>query len=256
MKLGVLIIGLCFLVFSQNILSQTNQTERLLLPFLDKESQSNVVVTHNLSGAGEPCPLKYTNVLSNTNLFTLEEQKTIREVFTKYKDVTTNSGPAGTELIGLYKTNFFVKIMNREEPIEQWVANFQYVNSKSREEIRFGGHGVLYASFRSESGDGYNAGFSSTGNGPSLLFTEVRNGLESGILADFENIHQSWTNDYRYAKFAGSPVVVYRQITNGLILGKYLMWNPENNRLILEAEFKEPYDFEKHRTDQQMFNGH
>ena len=255
MKLRDQILGLSLLISAGNLFGQSNQA-RLFLPFLDKESQSNVVVTYNMSGTEAPCPLEFTNVLSNTNLFTFEEQKTIQEIFTKYKDVTTNTGPAGTELIGLYKTNFFVKILNREEPIEQWVANFGYVNSKSREEIHFGGHGVLFARFRSESGDGYDAGFSSAADGPILSFSEFKKGFPNGILAGFSNPHQSWTNDYRHAEFAGCPVVVYRQITNGLILGKYLMWNHENNHLILEAEFKEPYDFEKHRTDQQMFDGH
>jgi hypothetical protein len=34
------------------------------------------------------------------------------------------------------------------------------------------------------------------------------------------------------------------------------MWNPKNNNLILEAEFKEPYNFEKHRIDLWMLGGH
>ena len=45
------------------------------------------------------------------------------------------------------------------------------------------------------------------------------------------------------------------QYTNGMNIGKYLMWNPENGNLLMEADFKEPYDFEKHRTDQNLFDG-
>jgi hypothetical protein len=254
MKLRNLIFGLSLLL-SGNLFGQTNQADRLFLPFLDKESQSNVIVTLNLSGDGIPCPLEYTNMLSNTNLFTFEEQKTIQEVFIKYKNVTTNSGPQGTELVSLYKTNYIVKAMNKDWPVEKWVASFQYTNSNAKEEIRLGGN-VLFASFRTESNDGYNVNITSTGSGPILRFIEFRNGVVSGILAEFANTHQSWTNDYRQDEFDGCPVDEYRQYTNGLVLGKYLMWNPKNNNLILEAEFKEPYNFEKHRIDLRMLGGH
>src|SRR5664280_2019698 len=103
-----------FLIFSLSVLlsgtlfGQTSQ--RLYVPYLDKESQSNVIVT--VESAGEPCPPEYTNTLSNTNLFTPEEQKLIGDVFVKYKNVTTNSGPPGSILIGFYKTNRVVKAID------------------------------------------------------------------------------------------------------------------------------------------------
>jgi hypothetical protein len=255
MKLRKFILGLILIISAGYVFGQTNQAGRLFVPFLDKESQSNIIVTLDLSGSGEPCPLQYTNVLSNTNLFTLEEQKAIQEVFVKYKNVTTNSGPPGTELVGLYKTNYIVKAMNKDWPVEKWIANYQYTNSGTKEEIRLGGN-MLFAKFRTESNDGYNVNISSTGSGPTLRFIEFRKGLVNGILVEFANTHQSWTNDYRQDEFEGCPVDEYRQYTNGLVLGNFLMWNPKNNNLVLEAQFTEPYEFDKHRIDLRMLGGH
>lgn len=87
-----------------NSAAQTNQRGRLFIPFLDPASQSNVTVTVSLDQE-VPWPPEFTNSLSNTNLFTTEEQMMIREVLVKYKNVTTNSGPPGTILVDCYKTN-------------------------------------------------------------------------------------------------------------------------------------------------------
>jgi len=221
--------------------------QRLFIPYLDKASQSNVIVT--ISGAGQPCSLEYTNKLSNTNLFTPIEQNLIKEIFIKYKDVTTNSGPSGTVLIGFYKTNHIVKDMNRTFEIENWVSQFQYTNSDAQEEIRLG-EGGLFAQFRNKAGDGYSASFIQTGDGTMMRFMERKNNSINGVFAAFEDMHWQGTNwDFRLSDFSDSRVTEYRYQTNRMVFGKYLMWNPRNNNLIMEAEFTEPYDFEKHRID-------
>src|SRR5208337_4989301 len=98
MKPRHLMLHLSLLLFAGNLFGQSNQAERLFVPFLDNESQNNVIVAiSDTSGSGKTCPIKYTNVLSNTNLFSLEEQTLLRDVFIKYKHVTTNSGPPGTQ---------------------------------------------------------------------------------------------------------------------------------------------------------------
>jgi len=53
--------------------------------------------------------------------------------------------------------------------------------------------------------------------------------------------------DGLWVDFLNNTLQTYMRYTNGLVIGKFLMWNPLNNRLIIEAEFKEPYDMEKHR---------
>jgi len=136
-----------FVGFSISFVFNVFGAERLFIPFLDPASQSNVTVTVSDFGKGQPCPPEFANSVSNTNLFTHEEQQMIRDIFVKYKNVTTNSGPPGTILINFYKTNFVIQPIywvktndwNRRRTNELWVSDFQYTNSESREEIRFGG---------------------------------------------------------------------------------------------------------------------
>lgn len=246
MKLLHLIISLSFIVVAENLFAQTNRVERLVIPDLDPESQSNVVITVcDPFGDGQPCQVKYTNVLSNTNLFTLEQQTTIREAFAKYKNVTTNSGPPGTVLGSLYKTNVVIKAMNRTFEAENWVLRYQYTNSEAYDEVTIGKS--LSAKFRAKSKDGYNVGFVQTGDGTLFDFVEVKHDLTSGLLARFQDTHaQGLTWDYRLADFGNSHLGEYRQFTNGMLFGKYLLWNVLNGNLLIEAEFKEPYDWRKH----------
>jgi hypothetical protein len=248
MKLQHLILAINLFISAERLFGQSNQTEKLFIPFLDKKSQINVIVTVSDFTTGQPCPLAYTNVLSNTNLFTDKEQKIIGEAFLKYKNVTTNSGPPGTALVDLYKTNFVIKAVGRSFQVENWVANFQYTNFEAYETIFFGaGRSGVFAKFRTKFNDGYNASISRVGDGSTLRFTEVRQNLINGVLAEFVDIHaQGTTWDYTLADFSHSRLDEYRQCTNGMVFGKYLMWNPINNNLGLEAEFKKPFDFEKH----------
>jgi antitoxin component YwqK of YwqJK toxin-antitoxin module len=227
MRLKYTIIGLTLFFSGCHLFGQTNQVERLYFPFLDKESQSNVVVSvsADLYGGGQPCPVKYTNLTSNTNLFTHKEQELLEEVTIKYKNITTNSGPAGTVLVSLCKTNFI--IMNRTN--ESWVARFQYTNSDAQEEVWFGSG--ISARFSTKDGNGYNVGIGSVGGGSMLRFSQVKQGLKNGLAVDFLN----------------NKLQSYMHYTNDLVLGNYFMWNPQNGNLIVQAKFKEPYDMEKHR---------
>ncbi len=75
MKQQHLVISL-FLFFSGYMASHA---ERLIFPFLKPESQSNIIVTANWEHP-LPCPSEYTNLISNTNLFTPAEQRLIKEI--------------------------------------------------------------------------------------------------------------------------------------------------------------------------------
>ena len=240
-KLRHIILGISLFFLIENLFGQTNQASRLFVPYLDEESQSNVIVT--VSGMGQPCPLEYTNTLSNTNLFTLEQQKVIADVFIKYKNVTTNSGPPGTMLFALYRTNYAINVRNKTVEVEDCVADFKYTNFDAQEQVVMD-RGGLSAKFRTKSNDGYNMYFIHTGNGTMLRFTEQKNGLANGVLAAFEDMHSQGTNwSFKLADFTDSRLTEYRHYTNGMVLGKFFMWNPRNGNLIIEAEFKEPYDW-------------
>lgn len=220
------------------------------VPFLDADSQSNVVVkVSDLFGGGVVCPPRYTNALSNTNLFMSHEQRLIMDVFKRYKNVTTNSGPAGTVLVGFYKTNYVIKAMNRVVKIEHSISDFRYTNVDATEEVQFGG-GML-AKFRNRDDNGYNASFIRTADGTLLSFREYKNGLPNGLAARFLNEHGQGSQ-FNLEDFEDSHLEEYRRYTNGMILGTYLMWNPLNGKLLLDADFQAPYDFEKYRRDSNM----
>jgi hypothetical protein len=247
MKLQYCLIG-TFCLFAVIVFGQTNQHGKLVIPFLDEESQSNLTVTvvSDPLGDGQPCPPEFTNTLSNTNLFTPEEQRLIKDVFVKYADVTTNSGPHGTKLVALYKTNVVYQLKGKTVNSERLIGQFQYTNSDGKEEIAFGTG--LSAKYRSESDDGYNVYIVRTGSGSILSFTAVRKGRINGVLAQFYDLHPQGMNwDYKHASLTNSVLAEYRHITNGLVFGNYFLWDIKG-RLMLAAEFKEPYDFEKHRV--------
>jgi hypothetical protein len=217
LRYAIFVLSL-FLV--NNVLAQTNKTYHKTIPFLDRDSQSNIVVIEN-GVHPHPGSLKYTNLISNTNLFTLAEQELIGEIYVKYKNVTTNSGPPGTVLVGLYKTNYIVKAISRTVEIENWIANFQYTNFDAHEEIRFSGG--MFARFRNKSNDGYNVSFNDTGGETELAFLEIKKDHINGLFARFEDAHAQGMNwDYRLANFDGSHLEEYRHYTNRMVLGKFL----------------------------------
>jgi hypothetical protein len=252
MKLSHVIAGLGLIALGQSLFGQTNRTERLVIPGLDPESQTNVaIVVCDPFGEGQPCPVKYTNLLSNTNLFTLEQQETIRDAFAKYKNVTTNSGPLGTVLNSLYSTNYVIRAAYRTAAVEECVANFKYTNFDAHEEIRFGAG--ISAKYRNRSNDGYNVYFTRTGSGTILGFNEVKHDLISGVAARFWDMQAQGLNwDFRRADFSNSRLGEYKQCTNGMVLGKYFMWNVLTGNLLIEAEFKEPYNWRKHYREMQQ----
>ena len=121
----------------------------------------------------------------------------------KYADVTTNSGPHGTKLVALYKTNLVYQSKGKTVNSERWIGQFQYTNSDGKEEIVFGTG--LSAKHRSESDDGYNVYIGWTGSGSILRFTTVRKGRINRVLAEFYDLHPQGMNwDYKHANFTNS----------------------------------------------------
>jgi hypothetical protein len=218
MKLRYFLLSICFLFYVSSLFCQTSHAKRLFIPFLDQGSQSNVVVTvSDLDGHGQPCPSKYTNILSNTNLFSVDEQKLLKEIPVKYINVTTNCGPSGTVLVDLNKTN------------GNWWAHFRYTNSEACDDIMFGTK--ISAKFRTKTDDGYDVDiFNSDKLENSTLFLrQIKHGMGDGLAVGLNGNHcNSWAH-----------------AIDGKAIGKWFMWN-ETGNLIIEAEFTKPYDVEKH----------
>lgn len=258
-KLAIVLLAALFwtgLAFCGEIQEAIKRPEHLYIPFLEPASQSNVVVTVcSIFAAGDPCPAEYTNVLANTILFTPEEQRIIGDALVKYQNVTTNSGPPGTVLVNYYRTNVIVAPVYWMETNTPWnfrrtnqirVACFQYTNLEAQEEIRFSGG--LSARFTTKSNNEYTASIARTGSGSLLTVTERKHGSGSGLLVRFDDLHaQGETWDYKLADFSKGHLIEYMQTTNGMMLGKWFMWNASNGRLILQAECKTPYDWNNHR---------
>jgi hypothetical protein len=170
----------------------------------------------------EPCPAKYTNVISNTNLFSPAEQKLLIELPIKYESVTTNLPPLGSKFVGMESGNFWSEGYT--------IGRFQQTNSETQTKVFFDKHSngrAALASFRTKSGDGYDLSFSNDG----LIqgFRQFKHGKLDGLWADFESNH-----------CAG-----WMHFTDGKAVGKWLVWN-RTGSLFMEAEFKEPYDFIGH----------
>ncbi len=219
--------------------------QRLYAPFLDRESQSNIIVSiSDVFGEGEPCSASNTNSLSNTNLFASEQRQGILAVLTRYQTVTTNQGPAGTVLTELRKTNYTVNASGRAVNVEKAQARFDYTNAPCYEMVAFGSG--LWSKFRDRRGDGYNVSITATGGGSLLRFTQVRRERLNGVLVELYDPKPQGTDwHYENADFRAGLVTELRHYTNGLALGPWLLWNARG-RLLLSAEFTQPYDFQKH----------
>ncbi len=227
------------------LFGQSNQAQRLFIPLMNRESQSNVIVSVSDLGDGQPCPAKYTNLLSNTNLFTSMQQEEIKAAFNKYRGVTSNHGPAGTVLVDSYKTNYVFKADDKRKA-EETISVFQHTNRNAREIIRIGA-GFL-AEYRTGSNDGYNVSFTRTGAGTLLGFGEVRNNKPHGVFARFVDMHpQGLAWDHGSADFESSLLSEYKQYSNGYVLGRFFMWNVKNGHLQVQAEFTRPYDWNRNR---------
>ena len=201
-----------------------SRAERLFLPFLTPESQSSVIVTaapeHEM-----PCPLQYTNLFSNTNLFSPVEQKLLKEIPLKYQSVTTNAGPVGTVFKGIELRQWKIE-RPRSVTMTLSVSCFTYTNSNAREEIgNYGGTTIVI--FRTRFGDGYNLQIS---HNRLLQYQEYKDGKLDGlcIKSIFDADHCN-----EWARFV-----------KGKIVGKFIGWS-QNGKIDMEAKFKEPFDFLK-----------
>ena len=230
------------------IFGYISHAQRLIFPFLRLEGQSNIVVTADFDHP-KPCPPEYTNLLSNTNLFPLDEQKKIREVTLKYKNVTTNSGPVGSVFkeFGLRQLKYADSTGTNSQ---LWVACFAYTNSEDQEEI-WSYYGQNIVKFRTEAGDGYDAMFR---NNFLITYMEYKHGLPDGLFV--------FAHDPMYS-YADEHCAMWTRFIKGKVLGKFIVWqmspiiygqaefkitDSTTFKIAAEADFKEPFDFLKYQS--------
>jgi hypothetical protein len=194
---------------------QNMHSDSRIIPFLDPESQTNIVIRVNaLRSEPQVAPPHYTNVISNTNLFSMPERRELEAIPLKYQHVTTNTGPVGTRLVTL--TN---------APLGA-VAVFQHTNFEASEEIGFSS--IKSVRFRTGTGDGYDVHLNPRSNAI-INYCQVRSNVVDGLLVSFFD----------------ARCVTWMRFVNGKAVGKWIVWGTEGE-LLIEAEFKEPYDFFKH----------
>ena len=221
----ILVLALSFAV--NNLFGQTNHPTREYLPWFDAASQSNIeIIASDSIRNSVPCPPEFTNVISNTNLFTLDEQKLLKEIPLIFANVTTNSGPVGSVLVD-YKA----------KPIESsygtfwyWTARFQFTNSDTWDEVTPGGD-MKKHKIRNKNGDGYDLEYagesfvSTYGSGANFGFHQVRHNVYDGLSVNIEH---------------GEHCSSWMQYSNGLAVDKWLYWTPDGSKLGIWLKFKKP----------------
>jgi hypothetical protein len=185
------------------------------------------------------CPSEYTNVISNTNLFTPIEQSLLKEIFYKYKNVTTNYGPYGTALTGLLATNNY------------WVAHFTYTNTDAYEDIIFGDRsaearhngsygdfvahlGLPLAQFRAKGGDGYDVAIDISNDWKVCTFAQIRHGKVNGL----------------FILFSKNNCETLLRCVDGKAVGNWLEWDTYSDNRLIEIKIKSHLDYFKYMTQE------
>lgn len=226
-RYNLLILSL--LLSSRCLLGQTPNSNAPIiihagLPLFDDASRNQVVIVVNDFNRGESCPPIYTNTLSNTNLFSPEEQKWLAEIYAKYRNVATNSGPMGSvRLTTLFKTNADYLVSRFRDTSSVTVdevffapPRYDYIQLKSRDKSDIGNDII-----KSDAGGAVRA--------PELELCQIKHGIPDGLCVSWNGNHCS----------------SLRRYANGKTVGKWFKWY-EDGKLAVEVEFKEPFDFEKH----------
>lgn len=214
--------------FVCSLLTQTSPGQRAGIFFLDDRSQSNINFIFCNSAHPALCSPLNTNRLSNTNLFTPEEQRLLKEIPIKYSKVTTNLGPPGSELVSLDKGTFGEKI-----ELAGVLAQYKHPNSPATEKVLLLEDGEKYIKFESTPGDGF---YAEVLDGLLCSYEQLRGGVLNGVAATFYE----------------SRVAMWQRFSNGMAVGRFYMWAPimdgrgEGDGVAIEAQFKQPYDFMKY----------
>src|ERR1035437_9498622 len=235
MKINHLILVAGLLLVAGNLFGPGSLSARETMLIHYGACRSNIDLIASGSFDDEvPCPPEYTNIISNTNLFTQEEQRLLNEIPVKYGNVTSNSGPAGSVLISY-----------RATPVSQnwgtewlWLSRFQLTNSDLTDEVSPGGD-LLRHVVRNKAGDGFDLNINPNepgsssfggGSGPMYWFKQVKHGVKDGL--SVEIVH-------------GDHCSSWMRYSNGMAVDKWLGWDPNKPYLIIWTKFKQPCDIDK-----------
>ena len=224
MKIYICLIAL---LLASGLLERSRASQPVI-EFLDHDSQTNLIIYFDGDGSN-PCPVAYTNILANTNLFTDDEIKMLPGVILKYSAVTTNTGPQGSVLAVLKNKSKYC-----------WQALFKYTNSDAADIIDFWGQSEIEAKHIDKNGNGYEVELASPGGTakPDFTFTSYKNGKICGLFVNMTG---------------NGHCLEWVRYTNGLAFGKWLKWSREDNGLSLKVQFKTPYDIRKNMKYPQIY---
>jgi len=237
MKLKYLILGFLLGVLSCVLIAEWIDThptpihkKNNLRLYVDSFSNVDIIVSD--ADHEQPCPLEYTNVLSNTNLFTPQERKLIELIPLIYGNITTNSGPQGTMRLSLRKKYTLFAMW----PV--WIARFQFTNSDMEDEVVFNQYGRPGTHrVRNKAGDGYDvnalrmeSGSQYGGSAPAFQLFQYKHGVLDGL----------------YVEIHGDYCMRWMYFSNGLAVDQWLVWSPYGDKLSIWVKFKKPYDYWKY----------
>lgn len=210
-------------VASPKYLAQ-NPAKKILYGYLDINSQSNIDVIASGRNDEQPCPLELTNSLSNTNLFSADEQKFLKEIPFVYGGVASNSGPVGSVQTGLFQKGHF------------WDARFQFTNSDLVDEVVPRGDMLLHKVMDAK-GKGFelrvwsgDQGKNADSRNLDFWLIQMKNGVPDGL-----NVLMDGTQCERWMRFS-----------NGLAVDQWLIWDMNTGKLAIWVKFNEPYNYLEH----------
>lgn len=195
--------------------------ERMVFRFLPMECQTNIVVLADYNH-WQPADPELTNVISNTNLFTPAERSQLQLVKLKYKNVRTNSGPAGS----VFKGWGMRQQHWRQYTNSLMVACFVHTNSNDIEEIvsPYGVDNYIWVKYRTSKGDGYNAVFM---EGTLVAYQEFKNSIQDGLWCQMA--------------YGDESLNLWMRFKQGQAVGQFLSWK-DSGEITDRTVFKSPCD--------------
>jgi hypothetical protein len=219
-----------------------DDTLSLLKDLFEPDSRTNMaIVEHTDSSA------YYTNLISNKNLLSQQEQQLLQGILEKYSKLTTNSPPSGSVLVSFERTNGF------------WRGHYSYPKSRAREDIRFGdrsskavvatgrgyaafadelGPDVTIAKFRYKDEEGYDVllcppDANETSTSP-MYVVQIRGGIPDGL---FIEIHGTHFNELVH-------------FVNGHAFGPWFIAAPYGRGKVFEIKVQAPVDYFRYMTQE------
>lgn len=227
------------------VFSNTNSDGRLLLSNFLPEIQKDVEVLANWENK-IPCPVELTNLLSNTNLISPEEEQMFKGLVNKYKDLSFDTVPVGTVHRKSGARNVTARFLNSDVKRvrrDLTVSYHRYKDTNSLGTIELVQPGVsLVARIRNSSKDGFDLEIGRAENGLDFSSLEFLNGVPNGL-----SITVNRADEQDQAR-----IVSLVRFKDGLAVGKFIRWDLQGN-LSTFAEFKKPFEFidnQIHRVDQ------